>query len=279
MAFHVRVDTRISSYITALSEWQTTMPWRGSTDDNVRPLDSRKKKHMTIRKLNDESIALSLYNTDVVVYHPDDSITFTPHQSISTDVFARALTPNGISTHFNDSLGYIVRMKTGPSNHENPYASYRFYMFSGRFTLKRIGQNPTFPNEYFWAIDERTTTQIPFKRYKVDRKRAKIASEKYNVKGFENWFNAMRALDMFKGHRKDNFFWNDREMGALILSDREDKWPEFMKHVYLDEAPRQFKELAYRLEKVGYTEEVMELTDWDEWRSVAQSKSRNWRYV
>lgn len=272
MAFHVDMNVKITSYARALSEWENTRPWARSTDTNVRPLDRRKKKHMTIRKLEDGSIALSLYKADVVVYHPDDKITFNPYKSISTDKFAHALTPNGLCAHFNDGLGYLMRLQVeGPSD-ERPYGKYIFYKFSGPFTVKPIGDD-------IWAVDESTTTQVPFQKYIIDRKKAKQASNKYNLSGFTAWFNAVRAMDGFKDNAKKNFFWNDKEMTELLLSDREDKWVEFVNHVWLFEAVKKFRDLIYRVEKVGAVTQQMTLDNWDEWRAFSQSVSRNRFYV
>lgn len=283
MAFHIDLNTQgINSYITALSKWQTTVPWRGATDTNVRPLDKRAKKHMTIRKLNDESVALTLYGTDVVIYHPDDTITLTPYSSISTDKFANHFTPQGINVHFNDALGYVVNLKVEPNDFYKPYGVWNMFKFSGAFRLKKgpyILDAHGNLKDHLWIIDERTTTQIPFQRYKVDRKRAKQASEKYGLNTFTDWFKAVQEMGGFKEHRKSSWFWNDAEMAALLLSDREDKWQEFLKHVWGFEAVKKFKELVYRVEKVGYVEEAMSLKGWDEWRSFTQAQSRNRYFV
>lgn len=280
MAFHIDLNTNgINSYITALSKWQTTVPWRGATDENVRPLDKRAKKHMTIRKLNDESIALSLYNTDVVIYHPDDTITLTPYSSISTDKFANHFTPQGINVHFNDALGYVINLKVAPNSGDKPYGEWHMFRFSGALRLKKWIDPDSMLKEHLWTIDERTTSQIPFKKYCIDRKRARQASEKYGLNTFTHWFNAITAMGGIKEHRKSSWFWNDHDMAALLLSDREDKWQEFLKCVWATEAVKKFKELVYRIEKVGYVEEAMSLKGWDEWRSFSQAQSRNRYFV
>lgn len=279
MSFHIDINTQgIHSYITALSKWQTTMPWRGAKDTNIKPLDRRSKKHMTIRKLNDESMALRLHDTDVVIYHPDDTITLTPYQSVSTDKFADHFTPQGVNAHFNDALGYVVSLKVGPNTVDTPYGVWNMFKFSGALRL-RISGDDNILNQHTWTVDERTTTQIPFIRYKIDRKRAKQASEKYNLKGFTDWFNAVDSMGGLKEHRKSVWFWNDSDMAALLLSDRDDKWSEFIKHVWAFETVKKFKELIYRMEKVGYKEEVMTLKGWDEWRAFTQAQSRNRFYV
>jgi len=48
-------------------------PIRGRSPE-CKPLGKRQNTHVTIRKLNDESIVCRLYNTDVVTYHKDGRI-------------------------------------------------------------------------------------------------------------------------------------------------------------------------------------------------------------
>ena len=112
MAFHI--DTydlpHLRSHSDALNYWARIKPWRGG-DENVRPLAGRNKKHMNIRKLNDHSIAMRLHGTDVVIYHPDNTITLNAYPSVSTDMFARSVTPAGICTTFNSGAGYLVHLE------------------------------------------------------------------------------------------------------------------------------------------------------------------------
>ncbi len=116
MAFQIDTHTlpRISDWITALSRWQATKPWRGSSPHDPRPLDnSRRKYHTTIHLRPDQSIALRLHRTDVVVYHADGTITLTPYASMSTDAFVNQLTPGGIYAMVNTNPGRLVQTNFG----------------------------------------------------------------------------------------------------------------------------------------------------------------------
>lgn len=109
----MRGTPQLGTWIKALSRWQATKPWRGG-DENARPLDnSRRKTHMTIRKLPDESIACRLYRTDVVVFHPDGTVTITPYASMSTSAFAQAVLGGwgcGLGILFTHRLGCLVNI-------------------------------------------------------------------------------------------------------------------------------------------------------------------------
>lgn len=61
------------NWMDATLRERDTKPIRGRTPE-CKPLGKRRNTHVTIRKLNDESIACRLYNTDVVTYHKDGRI-------------------------------------------------------------------------------------------------------------------------------------------------------------------------------------------------------------
>lgn len=83
----------IGSYAAALSRWESVTPIRGS---NLRPLGNRRKQHQEIIKRADNSIACKLYRTDVVTFHPDESVEVRTYNSRSTATFADALLPSGL---------------------------------------------------------------------------------------------------------------------------------------------------------------------------------------
>lgn len=80
---------RLTNYAAALRFWERADKWRDYENDRV--LDSKRKKYVTIRKLRDESIACRLHNTDVVTFHPDNTMTVVPWRSVSTDAFFNSL--------------------------------------------------------------------------------------------------------------------------------------------------------------------------------------------
>ena len=94
---HIRLnDTpRLDSYAQALAVWSKIKPWRGAYDENERPLDSRKKHHVTIRKVwfgAREAIACQLYATDCVIFYEDGQIDLDgSYNTVSTRSFINTI--------------------------------------------------------------------------------------------------------------------------------------------------------------------------------------------
>ena len=98
---------RITSYDSAHRFWERAQHWRGQDDEHdARVLDSKRKKNVTIRKLRDNSIACRLHHTDVVTFHPDNTMTVKPWRSVSTDEFFNRLVGSftGVIAWFNSGL-------------------------------------------------------------------------------------------------------------------------------------------------------------------------------
>lgn len=98
------------NYAAIREHYDSVKPWDSKYNpDFERPigqrackLNDRNHHHATrfnkaMRMLRDGSIAFRLYDTDCVVYHPDDSLTVHGYASVSTNDFIRALVPEGIS--------------------------------------------------------------------------------------------------------------------------------------------------------------------------------------
>lgn len=186
MSFHINSCDLppLRCYNDALSYWERIKPWRGDSDTNTRPIAGRNKRGQTIRKLNDGAIAMRLYHTDVVVYHPDGSITLTGHPSVSTDAFARALTPYHVSTIFNSGAGLVV------------YLHGRAYLMS-EGTL-RIARNE---KDEWRPVDMNETK--PFRKYVVNTKRKNAEAKYYNVSDFKSWLKARKVM----GEQYAGYYW------------------------------------------------------------------------
>jgi len=63
----------LHNYTTALYHWENVKPIRGRAQDE-RPLGNRRRPHFQIRK-EGETIVCKCYSTDLVMYHPDNTIT------------------------------------------------------------------------------------------------------------------------------------------------------------------------------------------------------------
>lgn len=180
MAFHINTHDipPLRCYGDALAYWSRIKPWRGDGDTNQRPLAGRNKRHMTIRRLNDGSIAMRLHGTDVVVYHTNETITLRAWRSASTDMFASRLTPNGVSTSFNNNLGRLVHL-------EQSGATMTYQMASSTVTLRRALSGWQAVNPAMFA---------PFIKYGVDMPKARAAFKKCGFDEFRAWLKAASAL-------------------------------------------------------------------------------------
>ena len=63
----------LSSHAEALAHWERVKPIRGRRDDE-RPIGDRRKSHMQISR-NLDTVICVLYDTNVITFHPDDTIT------------------------------------------------------------------------------------------------------------------------------------------------------------------------------------------------------------
>ena len=101
----VKLDVSVHDYDSAyeaLAERAKRAKVRGADvlDPNVRTeagLGHRRSTVTGIRLLRDSSVACRLYNTDVVVWHPDNSVSVTTFPTITTAAFANALLPVGLN--------------------------------------------------------------------------------------------------------------------------------------------------------------------------------------
>lgn len=125
MAFRIETDGMpysMDTYAAAAQHEAHIKPIRGSNPP-LKPLGKRTKKHMNIRK--DErtgDILCRLHYTDVVTYHPDDSITlqFGGWNTQSTNEFIGCLLGWGVhigNTHGHTTMsGYYID-EAGETHH------------------------------------------------------------------------------------------------------------------------------------------------------------------
>lgn len=90
MAYHGTTNMRcLRTYIHALSHYESVKPFRGT---DVRPLESRRKKHVTIRLGANKDVIIRQHRTDVLTYRADDTViinnggwaSMTTHELINT---------------------------------------------------------------------------------------------------------------------------------------------------------------------------------------------------
>ena len=115
----IKIDFyRVDSFATAETRWNSVKPIRGS---DIRPLGNRRKTHLQIIKIDDNTYACRLYSTDCVVYHRDGRIEVTTcgWDTLSTASFIRYCLPYGYGA-WNSKGNTIVKCSHGlyivPSN-------------------------------------------------------------------------------------------------------------------------------------------------------------------
>lgn len=199
-AYDGRHLPRITSYDSAHRFWERAQHWRGQDNEHdERVLDSKRKKHVTIRKLHDNSIACQLHNTDVVTFHPDNTMTVKPWNSISTDEF------------FNQLLG--------------GFNSVRAWFNRG---LIRVGDK--FYNAFDTLKIDCASGQLlseprPFKIRTINRKKSNEVRKLYNYQDFATWVRMLAAMGE-RSHTKTA--WWTAATTLNLLSNR-NSWPDLLR--------------------------------------------------
>lgn len=193
---------RLSTHADALRFYEQAKTWRGETrDTDERKLDGS-KRHTTIRKLADGSIACKLHRTDVITYHPDNTITVVPWGSRSTDEFFNALVRNvyGLQSSFTSGV-----IQVGD----------RFYRAVDTVLIRL---NPL----------EMVTQTEPFKFATINRKRAKAARDLYDYSSFSAYANMSEKMGMAPVPPRERMpVHNNPEVLLDALQNRE-YWPHLL---------------------------------------------------
>lgn len=212
MAFHINTHDipTLRCYSDAKIYWERIKPWRGRGDTNTRPLAGRNKSNMTIRKLNDDSIAMALWSTDVVTYHPDGDITLEAYSSVSTNMFARELTPGGIHVTFGHPLGDLVHL-------DLPDRTIRTYKMAGRCV--RL----TRKDDCWTPSDMTQITTIA--KYGLDQSRARAIAKEYGFADYVAWCKALDAL----GQPVEGSYYMSKPKVPELLKQGMEGWVELRK--------------------------------------------------
>lgn len=120
MAYHGTTNMRcLRSYIHALSHYESVKPFRGT---DVRPLESRRKKHVTIRLGANKDVIIRQHNTDVLTYRADDSIIINNGgwASMTTHELINTVSPLHCTGHQNQTwIGSVFETPTGEKIYGN----------------------------------------------------------------------------------------------------------------------------------------------------------------
>ena len=174
----------LTDYQRAFERWQRAPQWRNDEKSDFAPrkveVNSSERK-WSIRMLKGSgAIACRYWNTDVVVFNPDNSITLRPWRSMTTDVFANALMPSGIGVNFNNSKGMLV--SCGEEGLRCWKHDRIYDLKGGEITFERH----EWPTPEWWPRDPVATTDS-IEDPRVNRKRARAACLKHDLKTFERW--------------------------------------------------------------------------------------------
>jgi hypothetical protein len=182
MAWFLSLPDKYPPYIVKQMPWQepgTTMSPR------CIGKGTRFKPHMTMRPLEDGSLACRLYSDDVVVYHPDGRISIdVSYRTTSTTIFASELLPGTIRA---DSCGGSIKLNGYYWHDDEKHGQVRIYNTS-ELSIEKD------KNGHWRPIG----TPEPFSKWVVNRSRAKEICAKYRFADFGKFLQMYLTMS---GHR------------------------------------------------------------------------------
>jgi hypothetical protein len=243
----------ITSYQQALVKHDSIAPIRGRSTD-VRPLGQRRNDNLIIRKLDNGSIAVRLYQTDIITYHDDGTIDLEPYSSKLTDEAVRQVFRGAVTASYTNPVGPVLW-----TNHNG---TRRGYLVDGCASLDK-------------DLNVIAGTK-PFTRYSVSRKKANAAAAK-GFNQFKLWVQTQVRLgvDPRQGER-----WGTVSLPSIALAclDEPDRYADIARGMstfvtvdsHLDAIRRQVLTYHDCIEET----EVPYITGWDELASIQSSKKR-----
>ena len=259
----------LHSYQSAVRAWEQADRWRGETGEfDERKLDGR-KRHVTIRKTREGDIACKLHSTDVVTYHPDDSITIERWSSMSTDSFARAMLPGSLySTFLSGGCDIWIKPVGGSSRFwDGDWQGWKFSGISCTFVPGEEG------DEYTYAPKDLAETE-PLEHTYLDAKLAAKARAKYRWNDFTTWFKAFTTLSR---NPSPAFALSPRDHGTILalLQDGEyTKLFDVEQRTKIGDPTYPIKVAMYRAEDAICVEEYQHLVGYRSEKNILASSSR-----
>ena len=246
----------VSSYIAALSKWESIKPIRGRKDQNTRPLYRRTDDTKTIRKLNNGSIAFRLHSTDVVTFHVDGTVELWPYASVSTCAFVRSVFGyhNHIHAHWSDrdyKLPNHVTQVEGRYYHTPSFATLSKDDTTSRWSLLAGNE--------------------PFEVTTLDKTLTKEALKDTGYNQFKLWLNTQirLGLDPRKGDswRAFPYEWSHREVSQYLTAGPEG-WNELVrrmsKRCHVNRDLEVLRRAVYKYAGAGTTTEVPYFEDYND---------------
>lgn len=198
MAYSINTHTipGCHDYEAAVRLYDKAKQWRcNPKHGEERKLRDSSRTNMGVRLGSNKEVIFRLYNTDVVVWFPDNSIAITPYSTISTNAFVSNFAPVGFWPYFTASPGGLISVRDITykvvKNHWGDYNDHdrRIYRLSdsgGRFA--KVANE----EEAWRPVDGTLPIVVP----KVDAKKARVATKKYQLKEFEGFLRAMSHIAM-----------------------------------------------------------------------------------
>ena len=209
----------VSSYIAALSKWESIKPIRGRKDQNTRPLYRRTNDTTTIRKLDNGSIAFRLHSTDVVTFNVDGTMDLEPYSSVSTCAFVRAVLGyhNSIHAHWSDRDHNLPNHVTQVE--ERYYHTPTFATLSKDDTTNK------------WTL---LAGNEPFDVVTLDRQLTKEALKDTGYNDFKLWLATQIRLGLDpRGEdrwRRGPYDWSHRDVSSYLTAGPEG-WGEMVRRM------------------------------------------------
>lgn len=100
----------ILSYQQAVQKHDSIVPIRGRGTD-TRPVAQRRNDNFTIRRLDDGSVVIRLYSTDIVVYRPDGTIELEPYSSKLTNEAVMHIFRGAVRPRYDSPAGPVLWVK------------------------------------------------------------------------------------------------------------------------------------------------------------------------
>jgi hypothetical protein len=171
---------RLASYNDAVKREATVKPIRGDKD-GTKPLGARNKKYYNIRK-DGNDIVVKMHNTDIVRYHPDDTLTINNGGWVSPsthDMFSMLLGLKMYTFHYRAWVTCFMRRAIGSNAPE---------IVQGDWRLPNNTPVRVVRHEHHWLIDDMEENVT----HAVNRKAANKVRKEYA--DFRKYLSAMTKL-------------------------------------------------------------------------------------
>ena len=188
----IKLDVRVRDYAGARAALETRSQGMRCgadvLDPAVRkeaPLGHRRSKVTGVRLLGDGSIAFRLYATDVVTWHPDNSVSVVSYPTQTTSAFADVLLPAGLRLGGANEMMTFFRGCGQPADWQEWWAAA--HVCNGTGTYRQV--------EGTWLPDD--DTLHPINVVELDKAIAGQVCREINFAAFKRWlFAACDLIDI-----------------------------------------------------------------------------------